>query len=287
MKRIARIAAGIAAAAAALVLLGAGDPLPEGVRRAEEDLRFVGQDLFGHINGGAEVYYEYGFRDLLVERFAVGDKKLNVETYRMESPEAALAIYLLLRGEEKPLEELEARNSANPYQISAVKGSRFLQVNIFSGEESLLPAAAGLARRALAEIPDEKPADLLGRLPEEGLAPGSEMLVRGPYTLQRIFLFGEGDILRLGGRIYGVAGRYREAEGDSALYDRILIDYPDDAGAAAAFRNLTERLDPYLEIVREEEAFLLFRDYREEFGTAERRGARLELRVGLSSPPGP
>ena len=53
------------------------------------------------------------------------------------------------------------------------------------------------------------------------------MLVRGPYTLQRIYFFGDGDILDLGGRIYGVAGRYAEAEGDTALYDRILIDYPD------------------------------------------------------------
>ncbi|MBN1825424.1 MAG: hypothetical protein JW958_04090 [Candidatus Eisenbacteria bacterium] len=286
MRRSVKLALGAAAALAALSLLRAEGPLPEGVRKTDEDLRFTGQDLFGHINGGAEVFYEYGFRDLLVERYAAGDKKLNVETYRMESPEAALAIYLLLRGEETPIEGLGARNSANPYQISAVKGSRFLQVNIFSGDEALLPVAAELARRALASAPEEKePADLLGRLPEEGRVPGTEMLVRGPYTLQRIYLFGDGDILRLGGRIYGVAARYEESEGDTAVYDRILIDYPGEEEARAAFRNLADRLDPYLEIVREEEGFLVFRDYKDEYGSAALGGIRIELRTGLSAAP--
>ncbi len=104
-----------------------------------------------------------------------------------------------------------------------------------------------LARRALTGIPDEKAADLVGRLPSQGLQPGSACLFRGPVGLQAFYTFGEGDILDQRGLLFGVAGSYEDPK--SGHFILILIDYPDAGRAQAAYQKLAGRLDPYLKIL--------------------------------------
>jgi hypothetical protein len=140
-----------------------------------------------------------------------------------------------------------------------------------------------LARRALAGIPDEKAADLVGRLPGQGLQPGSACLFRGPLGLQAFYTFGEGDILDQRGLLFGVAGSYEDPK--SGHFILILIDYPDAVRALAAYQNLAGRLDPYLRVLKNCEKGLVFEDFQKKFGIVALRGARLELRIGLSSEP--
>ena len=140
-----------------------------------------------------------------------------------------------------------------------------------------------LARRALAGIPDEKAADLIGRLPGQGLQPGSACLFRGPVGLQAFYTFGEGDILDQRGLLFGVAGSYDDPK--SGHFTLILIDYPDAGRAQTAFKNLAGRLDPYLKVLKNSEKGLVFEDFQKKFGTIALRDARLELRVGLASEP--
>ncbi len=273
---------GLAALVAAFLSARAEDPA-SGWAREERPLRFVGKDLYGHINGGAELFFELGFKDLRVERFRKDGRELVVERYRMESPESALAIYLAARGEERPVGEVGERNSGNRYQLIAVKGATYVQVNNHDGDEALLPAMAALASRVLADAEPGEAAKLLDLLPKEGLAPGSERIVRGPYSLQAIFTLGEGDVLMLGGKIFGVAGNV-VAPGDSSR-TLIRIPYPDVETARAAFANLVENLDPYLEVLRADPDRLLFRDYREKYGEAFLADSMIEIRVNLAEPP--
>ncbi|MFH1680291.1 MAG: DUF6599 family protein [Candidatus Eisenbacteria bacterium] len=270
------------AALAACLPARSGDPAA-GWTREDRALRFVGKDLYGHIDGGAELFYELGFRDLRVERYRNDGTELVLENYRMESPEAALAIYLATRGEENPVGAIGERNSGNRFQLIAVKGDTYLQVNNHTGEATLLPVMAALAEGALADVETGDAAKLLDLLPREGLVPGSERIVRGPYSLQAIFTFGDGDILRLGGKTFGVAGNV-VAGGDSSR-TMIRIPYPDVEKARGAFANLVENLDPYLETIRADPDRLLFRDYREKYGEAFLRDSLLEIRVNLAEPP--
>jgi len=272
---------GLAALAAAFFSARAEEPLV-GWAREERPLRFVGKDLYGHIDGGAELFFELGFKDLRVERFRKDGRELVVERYRMESPESALAIYLAMRGDERPVGEVGERNSGNRHQLIAVKGATYVQVNNHGGD-ALLPAMAGLASRALADAEPGEAARLLDLLPQDGLVPGSERIVRGPYSLQAIFTLGEGDILMLAGKVFGVSGNVVDA-GDSS---RVLIrvPYPDAETARAAFANLVTNLDPYLEVLRADPDRLLFRDYREKYGEAFLGDSMLEIRVNLAEPP--
>lgn len=230
---------------------------------------FRKMDLFNHINGGAELYLEFGFENLTVQRYVKAGADLILEIYEMENPAAALGLYLMKSGRETPWPEFRERNSSEPGQAVVVKGRWIVQVNNLSGETRFVPAMKALAGRVLEAVPGEPPATLLNRLPAEGKIPGSERLIRGPLALQQFFTFGEGDILRLGGRVFGMLADYEGASGST--FTRLIIPYEDGPAAASAFSYLREHLDPYLKTIQSGPDGFSFEDF------AGRRG-----RVGLA-----
>jgi hypothetical protein len=58
---------------------------------------YVGDDLFIYINGGAEIYHEYGFGQVSVRRYERGEERVSVEIYTMA--ESAFGIYSFSRSQ--------------------------------------------------------------------------------------------------------------------------------------------------------------------------------------------
>ncbi|MFH0777917.1 MAG: DUF6599 family protein [Candidatus Eisenbacteria bacterium] len=245
---------------------------------------FTKHSLFNYIDGGAELFLEFGFAELTVQRYAGGGQELAVETYRMESPEAALGIYLMRCGEETPVEGVSARNSGDAYQLTVVKGSCFVQVNNFGGDEKLVPAMVALVRRSLETVPEGDSVTLFALLPPNGLIPRSELIVRGQFALQPIFTFGSGDVLQLDGRVFGVVGDYETS--DNPSHTLLVFSYPTAADASSAYRNLGSNLDARLEVLDTCENGLVFKDSRGRFGVVSLDENVLEIRISLSKKPG-
>ena len=241
---------------------------------------FIGQDLYNRINGAAELFLEMGFRRLTAQRYHHGEGVIDLELYEMENPTAALGVYSHKRGRETPLEGLPGRHTGNRFQITACKGGYFFQVNNFAGGRDLLPAMVELARSVFGAIPEGNPVDLLDILPEGGLVAGSELIVRGPHSLRAIAYLGEGDILQLGGSVFGIAGDY--VTGDGERFTLLVIPYGQRAAAMAAYQNLRGHLDPYLTVIRQDEQELVFRNPNNECGQVTVVEDGLEVRVHLS-----
>lgn len=280
---IARLLAGILILAAAA--WGRGRDLPPAADFAPgwslgETIVFVKGNLYDFIDGGADLYLEFGFERVLVQRYRKGEAELTLEAYEMTDADAALGIYLMKCGVETPVQDIPARNTGEPAQLTILKGRYFLHVNSFSPGADLLSDMVRLARRALESIADERPGPWLDLLPAEGLVLGSERLIRGPNALQSIYTLGEGDILLLGGRLIAVAGDYRSESGPWTL---IVVPYPDETGAAAALSHLRAHLDSYLTVTDELKDGFVFKDFKEKYGAVERKGRVLEIRLNLSS----
>lgn len=270
------------AAPAAEVVLPA-DGFSPGWARSEAPRTFGGTRLFDHIDGGAELYLEFGFETLVLQRYMKGENELVLEVYEMSGPESALGLYLMKCGRETPLAGIPARNSSEPAQFTMLKGRYFIHVNNPSAGEDLVPAMTALAARALEALPEERPADLLAMLPAEGLVPGSAILFRGPVGLQSVATLGEGDILDQRGQVFGASGAYDGPQSGRSFL--ILVVYPDPARASSAFAGLAARLDPYLKLIDKGSARFVFEDFKKEYGLAELKAERIEIRVGLGSPP--
>ncbi len=237
---------------------------------------FTGQDLFNQIDGGAEIFLEFGFAKLRLQAYARDKAELTLNAYEMESAASALGIYLMTMGKETPFPEVAARNSAEETQITIVRGRYFVQVDNLGDVHASRTEAAALANAFLAGVPEESPVTPLGALPPEGRVAGSERLVRGPYGLQAQFTFGEGDILSLGGRIFGALAEYRMPDGPA--FTRLIVPYPNPDAAAAALAHLKANLDSYLKITGNRPDGFDFVDFQSKKGAVARSGAVLDLR---------
>lgn len=246
--------------------------------------RFTAADLYGHINGGAELFLELGFTELLVQTYLKSEQEISLEIYRMENPQAALAIYLFKCGQETPWTEIETRNSSGRFQVTLVRGNCFVLVNSFSGDRALRPAVAGLAGKLLESIPPVSLSDPFALLPTEARIAGSERLIRGEYSLQLLYTLGPGDVLQLGGEVFGVAADYRAREGGNPV-TMIQVDYPGEKEASSAFAHLVAVLDPALEPLEQSTKRLVFRDYAERFGVVQLAGQRIKISVCLAERP--
>jgi hypothetical protein len=294
-------AAGIAALAAFVGLLGCAVPasmaacgspagrqtvtgppaIPEpgfapGWAKAGPFRTFIGQDLFNQIDGGAELFLEFGFARLRLQAYARDKAELTLNAYEMESAACALGIYLMKMGRETPFPEIAARNSGEEAQVTIVKGRYFIQVDNLGNVPASKAEVVALANAFLAGVAEESALTPLDALPAEGKVPGSERLVRGPYGLQSYFTFGEGDILSLGGRIFGALAEYRMPGG--AAFTRLIVPYPDPDTAAAALAHLKANLDPYVKVTRDRPDGFDFVDFQARKGAVARSGAVLDIR---------
>ena len=121
---------------------------------------FTGADLFAHINGGAELFLEFGFENLTVCKYSNDNNLLELEVYKMDNHLAALGIYLSKTGRETPLKEISARNTANPFQIVITSGQFFIMVNNFSGQVQRQSLMINLAQILVSQIDGPDSTDL-------------------------------------------------------------------------------------------------------------------------------
>lgn len=259
------------------------DGFVEGWMKGTKTRRFVRANLYDHIDGGAELFLEFGFEDLIVQDYRKDGQEITLEVYRMECAEAALGIYLMKCGQEVPHPRIPARNSADKLQLLIVKNNYLLMVNNFKGEEAFVPVMVALSQKTLELIPEGLPVETLTLLPEENLIPGSQRLIRGPLALQSLFTLGEGDILQLKGSIFGVSARYESKDGKS--YTRIIVAYHSAEEAQEAFAHLHSNLDPYLKILNREKGMFQFKDYKKQYGLVSLKEKNLSILVNLSKLP--
>lgn len=66
-----------------------------GLKTEGEPKVFIGEDLFEMINGGAEIYLEYGFVKTVSQNYSgiTNKSNLRIEIYQMTDPEAAYGIF--------------------------------------------------------------------------------------------------------------------------------------------------------------------------------------------------
>jgi hypothetical protein len=243
-------------------------------------------NLYGYINGGAEVFFELGFERLDMQHYERGEDAIGVEVYTMTDAAAALGIYLMKCGRETPDSIFDERHTTNRFHLLFRKGRAYVLIanleETEGGAEALLP----FARHVAVGLPGGEEEEYFAILPEEGRIAGSERVIRGQFTLQRVYSLGEGDILRLeknnasSGPVTAVAADYRTDE--EGAVTRVAADYPDKAAADAALDSVKTNLDRYIEPLSSDDTSLTFRDYAGRKGLVKVAGRRLEITVNMN-----
>ncbi|RPI23030.1 MAG: hypothetical protein EHM61_20770 [Acidobacteria bacterium] len=175
----------------ALVAAGCRDssaPLKEpisGFSDTEESESYNRATLYTYMDGGAEVYLEYGFSSLDVRRYARGSERYLVELYKMKDGESASAIYTYTRRTGKEAELLPGCLAGiTPAEVQLARGTYYLVCRNEDPMAKRSPSLRELALQLAERLPgDCGVGDLFSRLPAERRVSGSEIALFGPIAL--------------------------------------------------------------------------------------------------------
>ena len=166
-----------------------------------------GEDLYLLINGGAEIYYEYGFKRTITQSYEnQNGKSINLEIYEMESPESAYGIFTFKIGNNG--KQIAVGNDAflESYYLNFWKGNFLVTLIGFDSEKETLDGLVTMAKAVDAKIEDigQKP-PITKLFLEENLQINHITYLRGNLALFNQYQF---DTANIFGLTEGVVGNY-------------------------------------------------------------------------------
>jgi hypothetical protein len=151
-------------------------------------LEYTGEDLYLYIDGGAEIYREYGFETVLVQDYGNAEGgRLSLEIFRMSSPESAFGMYTFKRGAKGRRVEVGSGGRLEDYYLNFWKGPFVVTITgpPESGDGSgLLRLGHAVAGRIRGRA---NPPALMAALPREGLVENSRRYFRGSLGFMNLY----------------------------------------------------------------------------------------------------
>jgi len=193
-----------------------------------ETRTFGNESLFGYMDGGAELYLEYGFDSLLVTNFSYKGNDIKVEVYRMSDPDAAFGIYSVSHFKCSDSVGMTAYYCSSAYQVQFCKGIFYVSIinsNGTGAEQKLSESIASV---------------LIGRISGQSFNPSVYITDDLSETEVRSALFVRGS-LGLFNAAYGLSKELEDFAGYSAL-----IIKGDETRIAVRF-NSVELMTAFLE----------------------------------------
>jgi hypothetical protein len=174
----------------------------------------IGDDLFLLINGAAEIYHEYGFKQAITQGYKHKNQPslgFNLEIYEMQNSEAAYGVYTFKTGDSgKPI-HVGSEGLLEDYYINFWKGNFLVTVIGFDSKKETLEGIIQAAKIVNAKIKEtgQKP-KLLQLLPKGDkfhLKPNGITYLKGNLALFNQYEFDSKDIF---GLKEGVVANYKD-----------------------------------------------------------------------------
>jgi hypothetical protein len=139
---------------------------------------YAGDDLFIYINGGAEVYHEYGFVRAAVQRYLRGEDTVTAEIYSMDGN--AYGIYSFARSASGQSVELGDGATSADHYLHVWSGPDLAVITADTEFEDRDDAVLEIATAIAGCLqPGGVEPDLVRQLPMEGRTAGSEVYFTG------------------------------------------------------------------------------------------------------------
>lgn len=219
--------------------------------------KFVGEDLYELINGGAVIYYEYGFRQVITQEYINKDgKSINLEIYEMTNTASAYGIYSFkISGNG---EEIAVGTDAliEDYYLNFWKGNFLVTLTAYDSDQETLNGLLTIAETVDTKIEKEgeKP-PLTDLLLKENLKSSGVKYLKGNLALSNNYEFDSKNIF---GLKEGVIGDYSN-------YKIFLFKYDDENESLNWFENARDHL-------KDSSRFDGFTDYGDDFSMTDRIG---------------
>jgi hypothetical protein len=119
---------------------------------------YEGEGLYGYIDGGAELYMEYGFDKLMRQELELNGEKFTLLIYRMADPQSAFGIYSLYRYKCDSATRLTRTECNSTYAYMAKRNRFYYSVINQTGSKSARMESIDFAKTLAGKIhPDSIP----------------------------------------------------------------------------------------------------------------------------------
>jgi len=192
---------------------------------------YKGTKLFDYMNGGAELYYEYGFEQACVQRYQTPPGEVTAEIYQMDLPANAFGIYTFDTEGEHPSIGQDATYERG--LLGFWKGRYF--VRVFSDNEELKETILVLGRAIAQKITEEgERPDIVTSIPSKWVEGDSLLYFRGMIALNNSYFISHQNVLSLGEGIEGITFQYKP---ETQPLRVIFVRYPGRPQAEEAFQS--------------------------------------------------
>ncbi len=145
---------------------------------------FTGSSLFGYMNGGAELYLEYGFSLAAITEVSLSGGRYKIEVFKMNGPEEAFGIYSVSKFRCLDMPSYSGHTCRTSYQLQICKGQYYVSIINSNGTAADSAASARIGSLVSERIP-------AGELNLAGYLPGASIgsiktgcfLARGPLGI--------------------------------------------------------------------------------------------------------
>jgi len=202
------------------------------IKKDGEARIYEGKKLFDYMDGGAELYYEYGFEQALVQRYKAKQGDVTAEIYQMDTPAHAYGVYTFDTEGEHPAIGQDATYAQG---LLAFWKGRYC-VRAFAENEGfkdvLLALGQAIAKKILQE--GERPA-ILAFLPPQWVVADSLLYFRGQIALNNGYFLSHQDVLFLRKGAEGITFLYKP---EAQPLRVIMVRYTGRQQAMDAFKSL-------------------------------------------------
>ena len=221
-----------------------------------------GEDLYLLINGGAEVYHEYGFTSAVFQSYGTNDgRKVNLEIYEMESHEAAYGTYTFKTSTDGSPVEVGYEGWHESYYLNFWKGNYLITIISLDADGNIWEGIERIARVVDSKLTVESKKPLIvSYLPTENLRSNGVTYFRGNLGLSDHYVFDTEDIFEAE---EGVVGEYTD-------YSLFLFKYNDAGKSKGKYAFVKDRLE-------HSNRFNGFVDRGDRFDVRDRKGRKLSI----------
>lgn len=182
------------------------------------------QKLFNYIDGGADIYLEYGFNQVISQEYMYEEESIVVDIYEMNDPEAAFGIYSIHRDAHKPPANVGDDGTEFDYQITFWQDRYYVILLGYSTDKETKNVLRNFAKNISARIPGHaKPPQIIHFLPKKFRIPRSESSLEGMLAVNSRLYLGQKNILNIDGNTVTAACASYKKESDTAQL--LLVNY--------------------------------------------------------------
>ena len=207
-----------------------------------KDMVYNRKTLFDYMDGGAEVYLAFDFREVFVRKFvdSIGNE-INLDVYDMGSSREAFGIFSFDRQDAEA--GLGQDSEYGPGLLKFWQGRYFVSITVSGDEKAAEKAVLELGKAVAPKLgPAGEPPDLLKCLPQAGLKKNRTSYFHDAVHLSNRYFVAAENILNLDAATECVLAEYAAGPQESGVL--LIAKYPDAVKAQAAGRSFLRNYLP-------------------------------------------